>query len=237
MPMQSNLHIVNNRFFLNFTILSPPPQFKTFLLLTRGSTCAIYVGSSINISMVDKRNISTSTNCKHAFICFFRLVSKTIFTRNNTRNNNFIFPWFNWWGKISYFTCIFFRLLLPSQIIRATVYYYRIRFELYSWNYIALHAFRFSTRYWFYKNVSLLIWLSWPIDAFNHRIFHCSNFPFLLKLLVVFSTFLVLKVVYLLLVRMESFLLFVVGTLGMYYLKTEYLNFHVMVCVYQYSLF
>ena len=32
-------------------------------------------------------------------MCFFRLVSKTVFTRNNTRHNNFIFLLFNWWGK------------------------------------------------------------------------------------------------------------------------------------------
>ena len=38
------------------------------------------MGSSINISMVDKRNICTSTDRKEAFICFFRLVSKTVLT-------------------------------------------------------------------------------------------------------------------------------------------------------------
>ena len=80
-----------------------------------------------------------------------------------------IFPWlingifnFDWWSKIRYFTCNFFKLLLPPQIFCATVDYYRIRFEPCSRNYTALHAFYFSTRYWFYKNVTLIIWISWP---------------------------------------------------------------------------
>ena len=65
------------------------------------------MGSSINISMVDKwLIISTSADRKETFVCFFHLVSKTVLMRNNTRYNNFILLWFNWWGKISYFICL-----------------------------------------------------------------------------------------------------------------------------------
>ena len=138
----------------------------------------------------------------------------------------------------SYFTCSFFRLLLPPQIIRATVDYYRIRFEPYSRNYIALHAFRFSTRYWLYKNVTLIIRVSWPIFLVIESptiaiVIFCWNFwsflvLSLLKLLFfrrLFLSVLMLLVFLLLLVRMECFLIFAVSAFVMY-LLVEYLHFY-----------
>ena len=69
---------------------------------------------------------------------------------------------FNCLGKIRYCTCDFFKLLLPPQIFCATVDYYCIRFKSCRRNFIALYAFRFSIRYLFYKNVTLIIWITWP---------------------------------------------------------------------------
>ena len=93
-------------------------------------------------------------------------------------------------------TPFFFDLIDEARLAISKMDYCRIRFELYCRNYIALHAFRFSTRYWFYKNVTLIIWITWSIDIFNHRISRYSNCSFWFKLLVVFSTFSIEAVIF-----------------------------------------
>ena len=77
------------------------------------------MGSSINISMVDKRNVSTSTDRKEAFICFFTLALK--------RSLRGIIP--------DTTTSFFFDLIDEARLA--------ISYAISS----ALHAFRFSTRY------------------------------------------------------------------------------------------